>query len=103
MGRPSKLSPRAWDALAARLLAGERAADLAREFGVSKSAVSERLSGQVKTVRRVAWQLFDAEQAVRALPRAEQVAALRIADDLRARAEAERIVSRSMLAGLWRL
>ncbi|MBU6257277.1 MAG: helix-turn-helix domain-containing protein [Burkholderiales bacterium] len=102
MGRPSKLSPRAWQALTARLLAGERAADLAREFGVSKATVSERLSAQVQAVRSVAQRLFDAEQALCALSPAEQATALRLAQEARIRADAERIAVEVLTARLWR-
>ncbi|MDE2396164.1 MAG: helix-turn-helix domain-containing protein [Burkholderiales bacterium] len=103
MGRPSKLSPRTWQALTARLLAGERAADLARELGVSKATVSERLSPQVQAVRSVAQRLFDAEQALRALPPVSQATALRLAREGRIRADAERIAVEVLTARLWRL
>lgn len=83
MGRPSKLTEAQWRQVQTRLLAGERAADLAREFGVSKTAISVRFSGRSETVRSVANQLVSAEVSLRALPVPEQVAALNLAEELR--------------------
>ena len=84
MGRPSKLTEKQWTAIGERLLKGEKAADLAREFGVSKTRISERFSKSLETVKAVANQLVTAEAALRALPIAEQVSVLNYADDLRA-------------------
>jgi hypothetical protein len=84
MGRPSKLTPKQWDALERRLLAGERAADLSREYGVSKTAISARFSKRIETVKAVANQLVSAEASLRALPLSEQLSALTLADELRA-------------------
>lgn len=83
MGRPSKLSPAQWKEIEVRLLAGEKAADLAREFGVSKTRVSARFSGRCETVRLVAEQLVRAEVSLRKLPVTEQVAAMNLAEELR--------------------
>lgn len=84
MGRPSKLTEAQWAAIGKRLLAGERAADLAREYGVSKTAISTRVSKRIETVRSVANQLVSAEQSLRALPVSEQISALTLADELKA-------------------
>lgn len=46
MGRPSTLSDNEWAILGARIAAGEKAAALAQEFGVSKSAISKRFAGK---------------------------------------------------------
>ena len=83
MGRPSKLNAAQWKEIHARLLAGEKAAALGREFGVSKTAISIRFSGRTETVKAVANQLVAAETALRKLPVTEQVAALNLADELR--------------------
>lgn len=101
MARPSKLAAWQWADIRRRLLAGERAADLARSYGVSKSAVSERLATRIETVRRVASQLFEAEQALRALVPDEQLAALRMAETMRVEIEAERIAVRAISIRLW--
>ena len=84
MGRPSKLSPGQWEEIGRRLAKGERASDLAKEFGVSKTRVSERFSARTETVKAVANQLVAAEEALRSLPVSEQLSALSLADDLRA-------------------
>lgn len=84
MGRPSKLTESQWEELKARLSRGEKAADLAREYGVSKTAISARVSKRVETVKAVANQLVSAEDALRSLPVSEQVLALNLADELRA-------------------
>ena len=97
MGRPSKLSERRWDDLGHRLLYGEHAADLAREFGVSKSAVSFRFSELHRTIRSVAHRLINAEDQLRALAPAEQLAALRLAEYLRIQAAAESLASQSIV------
>lgn len=84
MGRPSKLTEKQWADIQQRLLNGEKAAALAREFKVSKTRISERFSERTGTIRNVAEQLVAAEGALRALPVSEQVQALNLADELRA-------------------
>lgn len=83
MGRPSKLNDAQWKEIHTRLLAGEKAAALGREFQVSKTAISKRFSGCTETIKVVANQLVAAEVALRKLPVTEQVAALNLADELR--------------------
>lgn len=84
MGRPSNLSPAQWEELKSRLLAGEKAADLAREYGVSKSAISTRISKRVETVKSVASKLFEADQAFKDLPVSEQIMTMNLVDELKA-------------------
>jgi len=84
MGRPSKLTPKQWAEVERRFLAGEKPADLAREFGVHKAAISRRVAQPAKDTKRVANQLVAAEQELRALPVAQQLQALSLADELRA-------------------
>lgn len=84
MGRPSKLSEAQWDVLKQRLVAGEKAADLAREYGVSKSAISGRVSKRAETVRSVANQIVAADQALKDLPLPEQVMTMNLVDELKA-------------------
>ena len=84
MGRNSKLSDQQWEQLHKRLLAGEKAADLAREYKVSKAVISSRFSKRTKTVKEVANQIVSAETALRSLPVSEQLKALTLADELRA-------------------
>ncbi len=84
MGRPSNLTDRQWETLMARLLKGEKAADLAREFKVSKSSISNRVSKRIETVKAVANKVVEADQALKELPVADQVAAMTLIDDLKA-------------------
>jgi hypothetical protein len=83
MGRPSKLTDAQWEVLKGRLLAGEKAADLAREFRVSKSAISSRVSKRIETVKEVANKIIDTETAIRELSIADQISAVTLADQLR--------------------
>ncbi|MDM0118436.1 helix-turn-helix domain-containing protein [Variovorax arabinosiphilus] len=87
MGRPSKLSIAQWEAIKTRILAGEKPADLAREFGVSKTAISVQVSKRIETVREVANKMVDTEVALRALPIADQLSAVSLADSLRSISE----------------
>ncbi len=84
MARPSKLTDVQWEQIGKRLLGGESASALAREFGVSKTRVSERFSKRNETVKAVANQLVDAQSALSRLNVSEQLAALSLADELRA-------------------
>lgn len=84
MARPSKLTPAQWGEVASRLAKGEKAADLAREFGVSKAAVSKQVSKRTDTIRQVAEQVVAADTAFRSLPIADQFIASGIIDDLKA-------------------
>lgn len=83
MGRPSKLTTEQWADITRRLAEGEKAADLAREFDVSKTAISNRVSKRAETVKAVANQLVAAESKLRALPVSEQILTLNLADKLR--------------------
>ena len=84
MGRPSKLTPAQWEEIKARVLAGEAASDLAREFGVSRASVSKHVSKQIGNVKVVANQLVAADDALRAMPVSQQLLTLKLADELRA-------------------
>ncbi|MDE2403063.1 MAG: helix-turn-helix domain-containing protein [Burkholderiales bacterium] len=83
MGRPSNLPESKWDELGRRLIAGEKAADLAREYKVSRSAVSKRFSKQTETVKDVAQQIVGAEEALAKLPVSQQINAINLAQQLR--------------------
>lgn len=89
MGRPSKLTPAQWAEVERRLLAGESASALGREFGVSESGIRKRVAShqpatiQSAKVREVAEKLADAEKSLQALPPAQRVVAIDLADKLR--------------------
>ena len=83
MGRPSKLSPAQWREIERRAAEGESILALAKEFGVARSTVSERVSVISDTVRKTAQQVAAAQTALAALPVAQQYTALTLADKLR--------------------
>lgn len=83
MGRPSKLTDAQWEAIGKRLLAGESTSALAREYGVSKTAVSIRFSKRNETIKTVANQIVDTERALSKLNVSEQMAARSLADTLK--------------------
>lgn len=87
MGRPSKLTDAQWEVVGKRLLKGESAADLSREFGVSKAAISTRFSKRNETIKTVANQIVETERALSFLNVSEQMAARSLADDLKAISE----------------
>lgn len=84
MGRPSKLTDAQWESVGKRLLAGESAFSLAKEFGVDRAAVTRRFSQRNATVKAVANQIVETETALSFLNAAEQIAARNLADDLKA-------------------
>lgn len=83
MARPSKLSPAQWAEIERRAAAGENVAALAKEFGVARSTVSERVSGISVKVREVAHKVASAQAALAELPVQQQYAALSLAESLR--------------------
>jgi hypothetical protein len=83
MGRPSKLSPAQWTEIERRLAAGERAADLSREYKISQARISERVSKVSESVADAARKLAVAQTALDALPVAQQYQAMSLAEQLR--------------------
>ncbi|CAN7328226.1 Hin recombinase [Variovorax sp. LjRoot84] len=87
MGRPSKLTDAQWAEIGKRLLNREKAAKLAREFGVSSALISQRFSKTNEKVKSVANQLVTTEKALEDLSVPEQLAAVSLARKLRATLE----------------
>lgn len=83
MGRPSKLTEKQWNTIAARMAAGESVRALAREFKIGESSIRERLSAQTAQVKSVAIQLVAVEAAFKDLPVSAQINAHNLADQLR--------------------
>lgn len=83
MGRPSKLTDAQWDEVKRRVLEGEKPADLAREYKVSKSAISTRVSKRVETVKTVANQIVATERALSEMSVSEQILTTTLAGRLR--------------------
>jgi hypothetical protein len=80
----SPLTDKQWEQIRVRLLAGEKGRALAREFGVSESAIRKRFGAQTKQIKKVAHQLVKAEQDFSALPISAQISARTLADELKA-------------------
>lgn len=75
MARPSKLNDKQWGDIKRRIAGGEKAADLAREYGVSRQTISERCQKRAETIKDVAHQIVSADAALRQLPVSEQLLA----------------------------
>jgi hypothetical protein len=84
MGRPSKLSAKQRLEIAKRLSQGEKPADLAAEYDVSRSLISSLFQKRAETVKAVANQLVAADTALRNLDVSDQLLAVSLADELRA-------------------
>lgn len=82
MGRTSKLTEKQWESIGKRLLDGESARALAREFGISETAIRKRFGSQVEQIKTVANQIVAAESAFKALPISSQISARTLADRL---------------------
>lgn len=82
MARPSKLTDKQWAEIETRLLQGEKASALAREYGVGKAAISMRFSKRIETVKTVAGQIVETEKALSLLNISEQTQAFNLAGDL---------------------
>lgn len=89
MGRKSKLSDAQWAEIAKRRIEGESRRSLAREFGVSESAIRERegKEEQKPTVQKVAHMLVEADAALKSLPVSSQISAQNLAAKLRSISE----------------
>lgn len=89
MSRPSKLTPAQWEEVGRRLMEGEGARALGREFGISEAAIRKKfganhsVSAQSAQVRTVAQKLADAQTALEILPPAQRVVAIDLAEKLR--------------------
>ena len=83
MGRPSKLTDRQWAEIGRRYAQGERPADLAREFKVSRPAIVARFSDKVSEIRTAANALASAEMTIERMPVPDAMAARALADHLK--------------------
>lgn len=83
MARPSKLSPQQWADIERRMAEGEKASDLAREFGINPSQITRRVSQISQKVRNVAQQVAAAQTALAELPVRQQYSAMSLAEKLR--------------------
>jgi hypothetical protein len=84
MGRKSALTDKQWEEIGKKLLAGEKAASLAREYGVSKGLISQRFSKRTDTIKSVANQIVATDHAISLLNISERLEAFNLADELKA-------------------
>lgn len=82
MARPSKLTADQWEQIKTRRALGESAADLSREFGISETSISKRVSQAVPQISQLAKQIVDTRTAMNALPLADQFRVMKLADKL---------------------
>lgn len=88
MGRKSKLTDMEWETIRTRILNGETVRALAAEFGISPSALNEKVSVQTKQIKKVANQIVETQHALKALPISEQISAQQYAQKLLAISDA---------------
>lgn len=84
MARPSKLTESQWAEIEKRMLAGEKAAPLAKEFGIDRAAINRRISPAVRNMKSLANQIVSVDAALKQLPITQQVATLNLVDELKA-------------------
>lgn len=79
----SPLTNKQWETIQARLLAGEKGWRLAKEYGVSETAIRKRFGSRTKTIKTVANQLAAAELAFNELPTSSKIIVRELADELK--------------------
>lgn len=84
MGRRSNLTDKQWDEVLSRIIRGEKAADLAKEYKVSKSAVCMHISKRAESIKTVAKQVVAADVAFSQLPMFEKIETLSLINELKA-------------------
>lgn len=80
----SKLTDKQWHEIIKRKLAGEETRPLAREFGVSDTAIHKRVGLQCKQIKEAAECLVTAERKLSEIPVGLQIETLNYASGLRA-------------------
>ena len=83
MARTSKLTDAQWHDIEKRMLAGEKAAILAKEYDIDRAQITRKITPSVRNVKTVANQLLNAESAFKQLPITQQIATLSLMDELR--------------------
>ena len=81
-GKPG-LTPKQWEEVERRALAGESKRALGREFGVSDMAIRKHLSSHVTPIKNIASQLATVELELERLPFGSQVKVRNLADGLK--------------------
>ena len=84
MGRRSKLTEKQWAKVRERVLAGEKIASLAREYGIAPSTMREKITVETETVKSLAKQIVETEQRKNNLPLSVVIQAISLADKMMA-------------------
>ena len=84
MTRTTKLTEKQWEEITRRMVEGEKAAALAKEFKINRSAISRRVAQQVEQINSVSNQYVEAETAVISMPISQQLLATKRINNLRA-------------------
>lgn len=84
MARKSRLSEEQWNRIITRNLNGESIRSLAREFGITETAIRKRISSHTKQIKSVAKQIVTVEEKLSSMPISSQIQARTYADRLRA-------------------
>lgn len=84
MARKSPLTEKQWADIEKRYVTGESARGLAKEYGITDTAIRKRFGSQSKEIKQVVNQVLDAEKAFKSLPYSSQVSAQSLLDELRA-------------------
>ena len=82
MSRPSKLSESQWQEIGRRLVLGESARSLAREYGVSETAIRKRFGSHAKEILTTAKELSSVEQKVKKMEVGSQALVRTVTDYL---------------------
>ncbi len=78
----AKLTEKQWKEIETRLSRGEKAIDLAKKFGVTRGAISQKFSKQTKHVKTLANQIVETEIAIQTAPITIQIGAFSLANEL---------------------
>jgi hypothetical protein len=78
----AKLTQKQWDKIKARLDAGDKAADLAREYGIGRSAITNKFGEQKKKAIELANQIVAVERNLSSVNKSVQIDAFTIAQNL---------------------
>ena len=84
MARKSRLTDEQWNQIITRNLNGESIRSLAREFGITETAIRKRISSQTKQIKSVAKQIVTVEEKLSAMPISSQIQVRTYAERLRA-------------------
>lgn len=83
MGRPSKLTPQDEAEIKKRLLNGDKPADIAKDYNVSRPLIIGRFADSVRNVKDTANQILAVEDKFHNLPVSDKLTVISLTDRLR--------------------